>query len=155
MSAALPIAPEEVQAEPIVGWRIWRVIEVDTLDGGKSLRLAAAGTRGLPPHWPPLQPIVAVCSEFDSRHEAPWPEHECGVYALRTRRLADERLARFIGTSNGEGAAAWAIGRVSLWGRVVECERGWRGQYAYPTSTRRGRLRHRLVPVEQMRLLGW
>jgi hypothetical protein len=24
------------------------------------------------------------------------------------------------------------IGRVSLWGRVVECERGWRAACAYP-----------------------
>lgn len=24
------------------------------------------------------------------------------------------------------------IGTVSLWGRVVECTRGWRGSYAYP-----------------------
>jgi hypothetical protein len=132
MSAALSITPEEVQAEPIVGWRIWRVIEADTVDGAKAVRLAAAGTRGLPPLWPPLQPIVAVCSKFDSRHEAPWPSHQCGVYALRTRRLAEEILSTFVAAENGDKVEAWAIGRVSLWGRVVECEHGWRGQYAYP-----------------------
>ena len=25
-----------------------------------------------------------------------------------------------------------ALGRVSLWGLVVECERGWRASHAYP-----------------------
>ena len=24
------------------------------------------------------------------------------------------------------------LGRVALWGQVVECERGWRGSHAYP-----------------------
>src|SRR3990172_3559242 len=111
---ALPVTPEEVQAEVIVGWRCWRVVEADTLAGIKSLRLAASGTRGLPPLWPPLQPMVAVCSKFDSRHEAPWPDHECGVYALRTRRLLDEVLDIFIAGTNGDTAVAWAFGRVSL-----------------------------------------
>src|SRR5581483_81393 len=113
-------------------WRIWRVIDVGTLQGRNELRLAAAGRNGLPPLWPPLRPMAAVCSKFDSRHEAPWPDHDCGVYALRTRRLAEEVLEAMVAGSNGDGAEAWAIGRVSLWGRVVECERGWRGQYAYP-----------------------
>jgi hypothetical protein len=130
--SALPITPEEVQVEPIVGWRVWRVVEIKTLAAGRELRLAAAGRYGLPPHWPPLQPITAVCSKFNSRHEAPWPSHECGVYALRTRRLTEERLESFVDSTNGDKAEAWAIGQVSLWGRVVECERGWRGQYAYP-----------------------
>jgi hypothetical protein len=26
----------------------------------------------------------------------------------------------------------YAVGRVSLWGVVIECERGWRALYAYP-----------------------
>jgi hypothetical protein len=26
----------------------------------------------------------------------------------------------------------YAVGRVALWGVVIECERGWRGMYAYP-----------------------
>src|SRR5262249_52494701 len=26
------------------------------------------------------------------------------------------------------------FGQVSLWGRVVECEQGWRGQHAYPAT---------------------
>ena len=82
--APIPLAPQETMPAAIVGWRIWRVVEADTLNGTTEPRLAAAGARGLPPLWPPRQPIVAVCSNFDARHEAPWPGHECGVYALRT-----------------------------------------------------------------------
>jgi hypothetical protein len=26
------------------------------------------------------------------------------------------------------------FGQVSLWGRVVECEQGWRGQHGYPAA---------------------
>ncbi len=28
----------------------------------------------------------------------------------------------------------WVIGTVSLWGRVVECTRGWRASHAYPKA---------------------
>jgi hypothetical protein len=34
--------------------------------------------------------------------------------------------------TNGKGALAWAFGRVSLWGRIVEHVDGWRAEYAYP-----------------------
>jgi hypothetical protein len=30
------------------------------------------------------------------------------------------------------GTIQFAVGRVSLWGVVIECERGWRALYAYP-----------------------
>jgi hypothetical protein len=30
------------------------------------------------------------------------------------------------------GRLAAAVGRVSLWGRVIENTGGWRGQFAYP-----------------------
>jgi DNA-binding PadR family transcriptional regulator len=127
----IDITPEETFSSAIVGWRVWRLLEIDTLEGGKSLRLAAAGTLGNPRFWEPGQATVASCSVFDATHEAPWPDCGCGLYALRTRRLNEERLASFA-KFNENGSVAWVVGRVSLWGRVVECERGWRGQYAYP-----------------------
>lgn len=134
MSAAqIDLAPEETLSNAIVGWRVWRLLEIDTLDGGKTLRLAAAGTNGNPRFWQPREATVASCSVFEATHEAPWPDCGCGLYALRTRRLNEERLDAFC-RYNENGSLAWVVGRVSLWGRVVECERGWRGQYAYPYS---------------------
>jgi hypothetical protein len=34
--------------------------------------------------------------------------------------------------TQGGDPVGWAIGRVALWGRVIEHEKGWRAQYAYP-----------------------
>jgi hypothetical protein len=58
------------------------------------------------------------------------PEHECGLYALRSRKRIEELVADWVGSQGNPDA--WAIGRVSLWGRVAEWELGWRGEYAYP-----------------------
>jgi hypothetical protein len=48
------------------------------------------------------------------------------------------------------GAIHYALGRVSLWGSVIECERGWRASYAYPAAlyvaTRSVARRPRLTP---------
>jgi hypothetical protein len=83
-------APEAVLKEPIVGWRAWRVYEIDTLRDGRQFRLCAVGTRGIPKVWEPRVATRAVCSDFKSRHEAPDPEHECGLYALRSRKRLED-----------------------------------------------------------------
>jgi hypothetical protein len=57
-------------------------------------------------------------------HEAPDIRCSCGIHAARS-------LATF-----DRPRPAWppppVIGTVSLWGTVVEHERGWRARYAYP-----------------------
>jgi hypothetical protein len=49
-------------------------------------------------------------------------------------------------------AIQYAVGRVALWGVVIECERGWRASYAYPARlyvpTRSTARRPRLSPRE-------
>lgn len=133
MSVAPAVEPELYFAEPIVGWRVWRVLKIFTLRSGEQYRLAAVGTNGVPKLWEPRTAVRATCSAFTSRHEAPWPRHECGLYALQTREDAVERLEHWIAAEQGgKHVSAWALGQVSLWGRVVECQRGWRGEYAYP-----------------------
>jgi hypothetical protein len=67
----------------------------------------------------------------------------------------------------GHGELGRALGEVSLWGRVIECERGFRASLAYPRRLylpadglhrRRGRLVDDLeaygVPVEPLSV-GW
>lgn len=132
-TAVIDPRPELLQTEPIIGWRAWRVLPWETLDGTKTYRLCAVGTGGIPKVWEPRRPVVAVCSDFKSTHEAPWPGHQCGVYGVRDRAYLEEALAEWVNMlQGGESIAAWAAGRVSLWGRVVECEKGWRAQFAYP-----------------------
>jgi hypothetical protein len=114
--------------EAFVGWRVWRILP---WTGPGEYRLCAAGTRGVPKVWEPREPKVAVCSDFSTTHDAPAVDHDCGVYAFRERSGAEEILHRFAST-NADGVVGWAIGRVSLWGRVIECDLGWRAQKAYP-----------------------
>jgi hypothetical protein len=114
--------------EPIVGWRLWRIRRLETLAGQRPPRLAAAGRLGIPKFWEPRMPTRAVCSSYRTSHEAPWPNCRCGIYGLRDRELAERALWKY---SRGS-TSNWALGRVSLWGRIVECEHGWRAEYAYP-----------------------
>lgn len=123
--------PAATYLEPIVGWRCWRVLPVRTLSEGMRYRLCAAGTNGLPKVWEPRAAIVAHCAAFDSRHEAPHRSHECGIYAYAAQAEGEAMLANMWAWNSGPGTI-WAFGRVSLWGRLIEHELGWRAQYAYP-----------------------
>lgn len=131
MSAVEAYRIEALSDIAIVGWRSWRILPFETLDGEQCYRLCASGTQGIPKVWPPRRAVEAMCSDFRSRHEAPWPDCECGVYAYRDREDAQRHLQTFV-DKNGDGTVGWAFGRVSLFGRVVECEHGWRVQHAYP-----------------------
>lgn len=112
------------ESEPVLGWRIWRV---------RDDRLCAVvwGTE-----WAPRERFEAACEDAPSPfwanerrpapHRAPGRACECGVYAFRDRADA-ELLAR-----EKVDHDVIALGRVSLWGRVLVAERGYRGRYAYP-----------------------
>jgi hypothetical protein len=62
-------------------------------------------------------------------HTVPDTSCQCGIYAI------DDpcKLNSYLDSSYvGRHALHRVIGRVSLWGTVIECERGWRAAYAYP-----------------------
>ncbi len=115
------------QAEPIEGWRIWNL----SLDGsGPRLRPAGSGVDS----WEPRVAQQARCALPAlltlniGRHQAPDVRCRCGIYASRS--LGDFERPR----------PAWppptVVGTVALWGTVIEHERGWRGQFAYPARLR-------------------
>lgn len=128
-AGTLPAAPDSI--EPVVGWRLWLVVD----DGG--FRWLESPL--YPVRWSPQRALVAHClPERRSRvlapgprivppHTAPCERCGCGVYAA----AAPDALLPYVG-SGREGAAARVLGRVLLWGKVVECERGWRAERAYP-----------------------
>jgi hypothetical protein len=65
-------------------------------------------------------------------HDAPDEGCRCGIYAAAT---AAEAAASVSDPARPrDGIVHHVIGRVSLWGTVVECERGWRAERAYPAS---------------------
>lgn len=114
-------ARTRVSAEPIIGWRCWRW----------SPREGALYSTIYGVAWPRLERLESRClSEDDDRPiclHSPMQDCTCGVYAWSDRKFLD----RIIKLEPG-GFPVW--GQVSLWGRIVECEKGWRAQYAYPYS---------------------
>lgn len=146
--------------EPVIGYRIWRV-ELEqrfrVVDGElrSFLSRAELGSVGRPVHWPKREALHATCKRdpqhLHPSHRAPWPDGgcACGVWAFKDANLPTLALSAYqspIGRSPAIALARaqalrpftvsdcemFAIGTVKLWGRVVECERGWRGEFAYP-----------------------
>jgi hypothetical protein len=108
---------------PVVGYRVWQwdATGLRSLNGEK---------------WLAHQPLSAVCRAdacgsiaglSKTKHnpaDLPSLSCTCGVYAARTM----EHLRQC-------GYRKRAVhGEVFLWGTVVEHERGWRGQFAYPKT---------------------
>jgi hypothetical protein len=75
--------------------------------------------------WEPRRPLVAACGDG---HTAPDEHCRCGIYAARQPELAQPYL---VGRNSPE-AVHRVLGRVALWGSVVECAHGWRAERAYP-----------------------
>jgi hypothetical protein len=114
--------------EPIAAWRVWRVVA--SRDG---YTLSSAVKQTL---WPARLALHATCLAPPSvlrwvrrtpPHPAPHTDCQCGIYGatldLITAYLDDDSL---------QPAAARVLGRVALWGTVVECEHGYRASHAYP-----------------------
>jgi hypothetical protein len=124
----------ELLDEPVVGWRLWQV-----RPHAEGHRLESFTAHHVT--WPALRRLEATCAVHGGF--APARDHECGIYALRTQELAEDLLRRYVGVKQRYGrddelpppprpARPIALGRVSLWGRILEREHGFRAQYAYP-----------------------
>jgi hypothetical protein len=61
---------------------------------------------------------------LQGQHPTPVAGCTCGIYASSSLRT--------LVTSTPAMPAVSAVGTVALWGRVIEHERGWRAEYAYP-----------------------
>jgi hypothetical protein len=89
--------------------------------------------------WEPGQAAAARCRR--TLAALPWgriPLHEppnydcwCGIHAVSTPDRALAYLHSAVDSSPRE--VQRVFGTVSLWGRVVESERGWRATHAYPS----------------------
>jgi hypothetical protein len=114
--------------EPILGWRVWHV------EPGAACLRSWAQTAD----WPAGEKLEAGCrSRLGLRwrlksHGAPDKEHECGIYACRERAEAEQLIRDLDEIAPLADRFPTAIGRVSLWGRVIENTGGWRAEFAYP-----------------------
>lgn len=140
-------------AEPTIGWRIWDVVG-ETGD----VRLSSLMYRTV---WEPGREMAATCRrslaflpwERLPLHQPPAVDCWCGIYA--TAHLAGARAFLTFPTTRPTGYRI--VGRVALWGRVVEAEYGWRAAYGYPHElyieperrlSREGWRRRRLCPAD-------
>jgi len=108
----------DVSSDPIVAWRAW------TLTGprdGSAVLLRPVATRART--WKPRETVEASC-RASPWHDAPDPSCTCGLHG--THGLEILRKTR----------CPAVLGRVALWGRVVEHEHGYRAQFAYPQRLR-------------------
>jgi hypothetical protein len=93
--------------------------------------------------WQPQEELVAACNRFwmkiplprawrrAATHEIPSSPCACGIYAASDLETAAHYLYLYDDVRQPQ-LHARAIGRVSLWGSVVEGEKGWRAARAYP-----------------------
>jgi hypothetical protein len=124
----MAIIPDYV--EPRVGWRVWSVVEHDG-----ELRLASLVYHLV---WQPRAEAHARCRRSLAAlplgrmplHGSPAVDCCCGIYALESAELTVPYL-RFR-SSESVRPVHRVLGQVSLWGRIVECQDGWRAASGYP-----------------------
>lgn len=124
-AAETTVAPD--YAEPLCAWRLWEVVDVGASPLLRSLYRMS--------FWPVGAPFEARCEAHRlrlsrrPRHAAPAETCTCGIYAAPFEVIR-KKLAIEGGLPPG---FLFVIGTVSLWGDVLECERGWRAALAYPS----------------------
>jgi hypothetical protein len=84
-----------------------------------------------------LRPGLRLFRRRRFGHRPPSEACECGIYA------ADASTAASYGTPPADRVDRRILGRVALWGVVVECEHGWRASHAYPYEI--------VIPVHRFR----
>jgi hypothetical protein len=124
-----PAVPDFI--EPVEAWRVWRV---SLREGRIVLQSLFAGTV-----WEPGVALAASCAKRHRSRWRPWriesPDHgvpeidcSCGIYGVRSVAAARWYLESRAFFCRGDRV----VGRVALWGDVVESESGWRAARAYP-----------------------
>ena len=133
---------------PEIGWRVWLVV-AHTPD-----RLALHSAVQAKVEWPMRQALRAECRRLVAHesagvvavggpaHAAPdelcghGGGHGCGIYATKSAEDCADYLKGFYSPTQVRGAAVVhrILGKVALWGRVIEAERGWRAEYGYPAE---------------------
>ena len=119
--------------EPVDAWRVWRVVMRERRVVLQSLFAGSV--------WEPGVPLVASCGAGHRSRWTPWrkkatdhpaPELDCrcGIYGVKSVAAARSYLETPPLLCRDDRV----IGRVALWGDVVEGPLGWRAAYAYPAE---------------------
>jgi hypothetical protein len=119
----------EPVAQPLVGFRRWAAVRGALYSGifvaGRFVPNPALGMiapRAKPIPWPTSADRVAKCFALRG-HDAPHRDCNCGFSAYYELPAEPELPAP---------EAVWGV--ICAWGRIVECEHGFRAQYARPVA---------------------
>lgn len=119
-------------AAPLEAWRTWKVVS-----GGEGPLLSSLFFDLV---WRPNAAVQASCLRrrwldrlglLRREHEAPGRRCECGVYAAGLEQAVSYLWHPRVAPRR---APVHVLGRVFLWGDVIECERGYRASSAYPSE---------------------
>jgi len=116
--SAAPGLDVDVATEPLIAWRAW------ALTGGREgtdLMLRPVAGRARP--WRPREIAEAACKSARF-HGGPHPGCTCGLHGTHGFEVLRKTRCPAV------------LGRVALWGRVIEHEYGYRAQFAYPQRLR-------------------
>lgn len=106
--------PEDHIVSAIVGYRAWNApLFVD------ELRSVAMSTK-----WKPYQRLEAGCGS----EKCCGVSCSCGIYAFKAM---DDVQSEY---THSDRSTRYVWGECWLWGRVLECAKGYRAQFAYPKS---------------------
>lgn len=110
------LAPTQAQRSPdymetLTGWRGWAVDHE---------MLKSVGTFN---YWRPHVATHATC--YYEGHESPHFICSCGYWSFKSSDLMKKAVCEY-------RDSIAVVGSVELWGRVIECENGYRSEYAYP-----------------------
>jgi hypothetical protein len=131
---ALQSGPAPDYFEPVIGWRSWAVVR-----SGADFRLRSIAFTDV---WPAREPFVASCYRAVShfplrlwrkprRHAPVTLDCDCGIHAANDFASAAAYLHLYEDLPQ-RSICHRALGRVALWGSVVEGDLGWRASRAYP-----------------------
>jgi hypothetical protein len=131
---AKPLGPAPDYFEPVIGWRSWAVVR-----SGADFRLRSIAFTDV---WPVHEAFVARCYEAvtrvylrlwrrPQRHTPVTLDCSCGIHAANDFASAAAYLHLYDDMPQ-RSVCHRALGRVALWGTVVEGDLGWRSSRAYP-----------------------
>jgi hypothetical protein len=115
--------PDEIEC--VWGWRAWDL----SVKPGQPMRLKS---KVRDTYWAPRQPTVAKCPKPKATHECPGDNCTCGLYAAKTLEhlIGEMGYAQY----DMDSGVVAVVGKVKMWGKVVEGSLGWRAGYAYPAA---------------------
>ncbi|MEK7501166.1 MAG: hypothetical protein AAB642_03520 [Patescibacteria group bacterium] len=135
--------------EPVIAWRAWLIQAHEEKPPWRSklwwqylLSIYNPGKHWLEWSEKPMESICVPPTFLErirmiklkwAKHGAPDPVCQCGFYGAKT---AEDLLCGF-DLSVLRTRLGWrplAVGRVALWGRLIEHEQGYRAQFAWPVE---------------------